>query len=874
METQFQKIVETARYYHSLERDEQKLYDALNNLEVDTLEDINEDYDVTDSKFQPVNLLRAEVVRALSNGEKVHSEFVEEIKENIRNKNLHFFSHCPQEYLNQLQNYRIGKRDMFANWQNPWSIFHTFFYRGVIKETTQQYLEQIGKQLLSDLDLPDYTYHWVDFYGASNFGSTECWIALYPEIKSSHRDAYQFFLSLNNNPGAGRMAGSSVRDPQPKQIQKIDTYTDALEGFNRIKEETLKLNFNLRNYFKFAPGPQASEWENLYKNEIVGLGYSDLNVGDISRLKSREEVNKAAGLKEDNLSNKTWNLWLFKNASIGDVVFAAKGLNTCLGIGIIDGPYYYEENPSGEILYSHRRKVKWITNKIYQYKSDTLKKYKNIFRPDAFSPTLIWQFLLNEYVRLYPDLADVFKSHNLPCEIAPEIGEKPETEIPEEEIREQNYWWLNANPAIWSLSELNEGDIASYTSRNEKGNKRRIYKHFESVQPGDLMFGYETSPVKQIKAIFEISKPLHTNDKGEEIIEFQMVEKLEVPVHWNELAGNPLLQYCEVFINNQGSLFKLTEEEYDVIREIIDNKNIIEQRRHLYGKIKKYIYADDPDKPFIEADEFGNIVALLKRKKNIILQGPPGVGKTFIARKLAFQMMGYENDAQIEMVQFHQSFSYEDFIQGIKPKRDGFEFKNGIFYTFCQRAHAHPDKPFFFIIDEINRGNLSKIFGELLMLIEPDKRKEKFALKLTYAEDEADKFFVPENLYIIGTMNTADRSLAIVDYALRRRFAFITLKPNFGHVFENFLKLKGISGTLINHILQAVSVINDQIRKDQNLGSGFEIGHSYFCTKRDGQDEKEWYNNVIRFEIKPLLEEIWFDDLEKAEKMSKELQME
>ena len=182
-------------------------------------------------------------------------------------------------------------------------------------------------------------------------------------------------------------------------------------------------------------------------------------------------------------------------------------------------------------------------------------------------------------------------------------------------------------------------------------------------------------------------------------------------------------------------------------------------------------------------------VELLRRKKNIILQGAPGVGKTFIARKIAYELMGVKNDAQIEMVQFHQSYSYEDFIQGLRPsKSGGFELKNGTFYNFCQQALAHPERSFFLIIDEINRGNLSKIFGELMMLIEADKRSEKFAVKMTYSEDEADRFYVPANLYIIGTMNTADRSLAIVDYALRRRFAFINLQPEFGEKFTEFLQ--------------------------------------------------------------------------------------
>lgn len=385
------------------------------------------------------------------------------------------------------------------------------------------------------------------------------------------------------------------------------------------------------------------------------------------------------------------------------------------------------------------------------------------------------------------------------------------------------------------------------------------------------MIGYESSPTKQVMAVYEITNGIHHTDAGEEI-EFILSEKLDIPVNWNELKNNPALEDCEVFKNNQGSLFKLTEEEFDIIRVTIDNKNLFQQKIVETGKIKSYNFSSDPDQPFISEEDFKTAVQLLTRKKNIILQGPPGVGKTFIARKIAYEIMSKMNDAQIEMVQFHQSFSYEDFVQGIRPNtKGGFDIIEGTFYTFCKKAVAHPDKKFFFIIDEINRGNVSKIFGELMMLIEADKRNEKFALKLTYAEDEDDRFYVPENIYIIGTMNTADRSLALVDYALRRRFAFINLQPEYGKKFVAFLESVGLSAELIDHVCSTVSKLNKKISDNNNLGSGFQIGHSYFCTYENGQDEEEWLRNVLHFEIQPLLEEIWFDDLSQVEEVMKQL---
>jgi hypothetical protein len=443
----------------------------------------------------------------------------------------------------------------------------------------------------------------------------------------------------------------------------------------------------------------------------------------------------------------------------------------------------------------------------------------------------------------------------------------PTYQVPRGEI---HYWWLSTNPAIQSFNQWETGDRLKYSALNERHNKRRIYKHFQALQAGDRMIGYETSPVKQIKALFEITRGLE-KQKGQETIEFELLEKLEIPVDWAELQNYPALRHCEVLQNNQGTLFQLTEEEFDVIQEIIDNKNIVtEKEKEKLPEI--YNFESDADKPFLPAAEFKTIIALLKRKKNIILQGPPGVGKTFLARKLAYEMMGQRNDRNIEMVQFHQSFSYEDFIQGLRPNRHGgFEVKNGVFYSFCQKAHAHPDRQFFFIIDEINRGNLSKIFGELMMLIEPDKRDSRYALKLTYTEDEADRFFIPGNLFIIGTMNTADRSLAIVDYALRRRFAFITLSPLYNDAFQKFMTRKRISLELLDHILKAVDRVNHKILSDVNLGAGFLLGHSYFCSYQANTDDKTWYNEVIRFEIKPLLQEIWFDDPQMVDNLLKEL---
>ncbi len=261
---------------------------------------------------------------------------------------------------------------------------------------------------------------------------------------------------------------------------------------------------------------------------------------------------------------------------------------------------------------------------------------------------------------------------------------------------------------------------------------------------------------------------------------------------------------------------------------------------------------------FLEPDHFNRLLASIKSDKNLILQGPPGTGKTFMARRIAWCLIGRQDDGPIEMVQFHQSYAYEDFVEGFRPtKEGGFDLKPGVFRRFCERAQANPDIPHVFIIDEINRGNLSRIFGELLMLIERDKRSENYAVALTYSDK---RFHVPENVYILGMMNTADRSLAMVDYALRRRFAFETLEPAFGHLaFKKHLTEKGADPELVRRISGRMAKLNETIRNDKELGPGFQIGHSYFVPGEGDRPSDDWYKHVVDTRIAPLLREYWFD---------------
>ena len=288
------------------------------------------------------------------------------------------------------------------------------------------------------------------------------------------------------------------------------------------------------------------------------------------------------------------------------------------------------------------------------------------------------------------------------------------------------------------------------------------------------------------------------------------------------------------------------ESENDSETEISEVENVEE-----YTK-EKFL-----EEVFMTEKEYNMILNLLEHKKNIILQGSPGVGKTFMAKRLAYSIIGKKSKNQILSVQFHQSYSYEDFIEGIRPNKNGdFVLTDGVFKEFVDKAKNDRDNKYFCIIDEINRGNLSKILGELMKLIESDKRDVESAT-LPYSKQE---FIVPGNVYIIGTMNTADRSLSMVDYALRRRFAFYHVNPAFEKIeFKNYLLSNNqLNESQVNKICSKFSRLNSAIRED--IGKGFEIGHSYFVDSLNNEEFDDKYESIINYEIYPLLEEYWFDE--------------
>ena len=411
------------------------------------------------------------------------------------------------------------------------------------------------------------------------------------------------------------------------------------------------------------------------------------------------------------------------------------------------------------------------------------------------------------------------------------------------------------------------GDLNAYADESELGEKvREIYnkgknvKHAlwqfaHDVKPGDVVFAkngcYEIIGRGIVESDWELN-----NEAASDYDSYTRKVRWTHKGHWpvERMLSMKTLTDITIYTDTVNKISALFDDEYD-------------EEDTPAPEYPPYSIQDFLSDVFISENAYNTLTGLLRRKKNLILQGAPGTGKTFLAKRLAYSMMGVRDSQRVMMIQFHQSYSYEDFIMGFRPSASGFELRPGVFYNFCQLAEDDPDNDYFFVIDEINRGNLSKIFGELFMLIENDKRGSRNKLQLLYSDE---LFSVPENLYIIGLMNTADRSLALVDYALRRRFAFFDLKPGFSS--EGFRSYTaGLGSRNFEALIRCVESLNEHIAEDKSLGEGFCIGHSYFCNLTPENLDSTKLSRIVEYELIPLLKEYWFDEPQKVSEWSANL---
>ena len=435
---------------------------------------------------------------------------------------------------------------------------------------------------------------------------------------------------------------------------------------------------------------------------------------------------------------------------------------------------------------------------------------------------------------------------------------------PDGDVKTTHYWIYSPGDGaeIWDECYENGfmaigwdkiGDLSQYNSKAEMQNAMK-----EKIDPS-------TSHKNGAHATWQFAKEMKPGDivyakKGMHLIIGRGVVESEYEF---DASRNHYKNIRKVKWTHKGEWTHPGQAAMKTLTDITSYTNYVEKLEALFEidiidivekaiVYPEYTAADFLEEVFMDDDSYNTLVSLVRNKKNVILQGAPGVGKTFAAKRLAYSMMGVKDPSRVMMVQFHQSYSYEDFIMGFRPSENGFELKRGAFYNFCKDAEIDSDNEYFFIIDEINRGNLSKIFGELFMLIESDKRGVE--LQLLYSDE---KFSVPANVYIIGMMNTADRSLAMLDYALRRRFAFFEMKPGFDT--DGFREYRmGLANEKFDRLINCVENLNSVIAADESLGEGFCIGHSYFCNLKKVTDQA--LSAIVEYELNPLLKEYWFDE--------------
>ncbi|AGN16993.1 AAA family ATPase [Methanobrevibacter sp. AbM4] len=357
------------------------------------------------------------------------------------------------------------------------------------------------------------------------------------------------------------------------------------------------------------------------------------------------------------------------------------------------------------------------------------------------------------------------------------------------------------------------GNLKEYTSKKEIESKLQEINNSKRKFFNDTLALWEFANKIKIGDVVFAKKGLH------EIIAYGMVKgKYFFDTNIDEQFPNLIEIEWKEEINTKTNLYLPTKTltritDYEDMLNNIKNlfEDDIEPEKPSNEKLPIYTKENFLEESFISEEMYDNLVNLIRYKMNVIIEGAPGVGKTFTSKRLAYSIIGVKDKERVELIQFHQSYSYEDFIMGYRPTQNGFSLENGVFYNFCKKAEADEENDYFFIIDEINRGNLSKIFGELFMLIEKDKRGNK--VRLLY---NGELFSIPKNLYIIGLMNTADRSLAMIDYALRRRFAFYTLKPAFDS--ENFIEYqKSLNNPKFDNVINLVKELNDEIKNDEVL---------------------------------------------------------
>ena len=624
-----------------------------------------------------------------------------------------------------------------------------------------------------------------------------------------------------------------------------------------------------RGYWLYTPGEGAARWEEFRTAGIMALNWD--RIGDPTSYPNEEAVIEALEAGYGDWGGRpTGAAGMIRDFTYtmrpGDVVYARRGPTEIIGRGVVRSEFRYD---NARPAYRCVRDIEWTH--VGSWPLDrrvgavTLQR---VTENTSYNPA---------------QLESLFRDRNASGASTASAQAQGVGDSDKAKKQELQHWlytpgegaarWEEFRTAgIMALNWDRVGDLASfpdkeslldalYTHYGDWGGRPRraadsVWDYIHAMKPGDIV--YVRRSFNEI-----VGRGVVRSDYryDEDRSSFRAVRDVE----WTHVGSWPLEQRIgRLMLQRLTENTKYTPDQLNALIGIEDPRSSSSADERLGNDDldeadEHYTSTDFLDEVFLSLEDLDQMLGLLRRKKNLILQGAPGTGKTFAAKRLAYALMGETDDSRVEVVQFHQSTAYEDVVVGLRPTAEGgFAAAEGVFARFCRRAAADPGRDYVFIIDEINRANISKAFGELLMLIEAEHRGEALRLPVS-----GELLSVPKRLHIIGMMNTADRGLALIDYALRRRFAFFEMRPALDH--PGFLRhVEAVGSSRLEALVDVVRRLNQRIAEDEALGLGFQIGHSYLCLPAAGPENPAGTDadvtSVVRYELEPLVREYWFDN--------------
>ena len=624
-----------------------------------------------------------------------------------------------------------------------------------------------------------------------------------------------------------------------------------------------------RGYWLYVPGEGAGKWEEFRTAGIMALNWD--RIGDPTSYPNEEAVIEALEAGYGDWGGRpTGAAGMIRDFTRtmrpGDVVYARRGPTEIIGRGVVRSEFRYDD---ARPAYRCVRDIEWthVGSWLLDRRVGAV-SLQRVTENTSYNPA---------------QLESLFRDRNASGASTASARAQGVGDSNQAKKHDLQHWlytpgegaarWEEFRTAgIMALNWDRVGDLASfpdkeslldalYTHYGDWGGRPRkaadsVWDYIHAMKPGDIV--YVRRSFNEI-----VGRGVVRSDYryDEDRSSFRAVRDVE----WTHVGSWPLEQRIgRLMLQRLTENTKYTPDQLNALIGIEDSHSpsSVDERsgnNDLDEADEHYTSADFLDEVFLRPEDLEQMLGLLRRKKNLILQGAPGTGKTFAAKRLAYALMGQTDDSRVEVVQFHQSTVYEDVVVGLRPTAEGgFAAAEGVFARFCRRAAADPGRDYVFIIDEINRANISKAFGELLMLIEAEHRGEALRLPVS-----GELLSVPKRLHIIGMMNTADRGLALIDYALRRRFAFFEMRPALDH--PGFLRhVEAVGSARLEALVDVVRRLNQRIAEDEALGPGFQIGHSYLCLPAAGPENPAGTDadvtSVVRYELEPLVREYWFDN--------------